>query len=366
MAQSGVAALTAIATPRVPDRDVTPGLGAITSLLYFSAGVTRRRGDILFRAAACTGALYEVELYLACGELPDLAAGLYHFNPGDLSLRRLREGDFRAAIAAASGRESAISHAPAIVIATGVYWRNAWKYQARAYRHLGWDNGTLTANLLAMAAALGLPSKLVCGFVDEEINRLLDVDASREVALSLLAVGRSQTEPPAPPPAPPLRLDAVPYSKPEVDYPAMRAMHEASSLETPEEAIAWRDEPTLPLDPLSDDAMPSDTIEEVVLRRGSSRRFTGAPIQGAELSTILERATRGIPADFPALNDIYLIVNAVDGLEPGAYFFDAGQRTLEVLELGDFRAQAAHLALDQQLAGDASAAIFFLPDLQRC
>ncbi len=365
MAQSGVAALSAIATPRVPDRDVTPGLGAITSLLYFSAGVTRRRGDILFRAAACTGALYEVELYLACGELPDLAAGLYHFNPGDLSLRRLREGDFRAAIAAASGREPAISRAPAIVIATGVYWRNAWKYQARTYRHLGWDNGTLTANLLAMAAALGLPSKLVCGFVDEEINRLLDVDARREVALSLLAVGRSQTEAPAPPPVPQLRLDTVPYSKHEVDYPAMRAMHEASLLETPEEVIAWRATQTLPLDPLSDDGMASDTIEEVVLRRGSSRRFTGAPIQRAELSTILDRATRGIPADFPALNDIYLIVNAVDGLEPGAYFFDAGQRTLEVLELGDFRAQAAHLALDQQLAGDASAAIFFLADLER-
>src|SRR5260221_8493732 len=249
MAQSGVAALSAIATPRVPDRDVTPGLGAITSLLYFSAGVTRRRGDILFRAAACTGALYEVELYLACGELPDLAAGLYHFNPGDLSLRRLREGDFRAAIAAASGREPAISRAPAIVIATGVYWRNAWKYQARTYRHLGWDNGTLTANLLAMAAALGLPSKLVCGFVDEEINRLLDVDARREVALSLLAVGRSQTEAPAPPPVPQLRLDTVPYSKHEVDYPAMRAMHEASLLQTPHEVTACRATQTLPLDP---------------------------------------------------------------------------------------------------------------------
>src|SRR5258708_29310833 len=53
MAQSGVAALSAIATPRVPDRDVTPGLGAITSLLYFSACVNLRRVDILFRAAAC-------------------------------------------------------------------------------------------------------------------------------------------------------------------------------------------------------------------------------------------------------------------------------------------------------------------------
>jgi len=81
MPQTGVAALSAIATPAVPVRDVTPDLRAITSLLYFSAGVTRRRGEFLFRAAACTGALYELELYLACGALPDLAAGLYHFNP---------------------------------------------------------------------------------------------------------------------------------------------------------------------------------------------------------------------------------------------------------------------------------------------
>src|SRR5438067_2029078 len=175
MPQTGVAALSAIATQTLPDRDATPGLRSIASLLYFSAGVTRQRGEILFRAAACTGALYEVELYLACGALSDLDAGLYHFNPGDFSLRRLREGDFRGVIAAAAGREPAIEHAPAIVIATGVYWRNAWKYQARTYRHFGWDNGTITANLLAMAAALGLPAKLVCGFVDDEINRLLSV-----------------------------------------------------------------------------------------------------------------------------------------------------------------------------------------------
>jgi SagB-type dehydrogenase family enzyme len=121
---------------------------------------------------------------------------------------------------------------------------------------------------------------------------------------------------------------------------------------------------------MSDAAMPLDAIEEVVLRRGSSRRFTGGSISFAELSTILDRATRGIPADFlsagaPQLNDIYLIVNAVDGLASGAYFFDVAGQRLKALELGDFRAQAAHLALDQQLAGDAAVAVFFLADLER-
>src|SRR5260370_36725395 len=41
--QTGVAALSAIATPCVPERNVTPSLATLASLLYFSAGDTRRR-----------------------------------------------------------------------------------------------------------------------------------------------------------------------------------------------------------------------------------------------------------------------------------------------------------------------------------
>jgi SagB-type dehydrogenase family enzyme len=363
--QTGVAALSAIAVPSVPERNVTPDLAALTSLLFFSAGITRRRqypgGEMLYRAAACTGALYEIELYLACGELPDLAAGLYHFNPGDLSLRRLREGDFRGVLAAAAGGDRAIEHAPAILVSTGTYWRNAWKYQARTYRHFGWDNGTMIANLLAMAAAQGLPAKLFCGFVDAPVNGLLDLDTQREVALTLLAVGHTEEKAPAPIAAPPLNLVTVPISKQEVDYPLMRAMHEASSLTAPpsvEHAFASSNK-------LKHIPQTTDTIEEVVLRRGSSRRFTGEPISLNALSSILERATCGIPADFPPMNEIYLIVNGVDVLSPGSYFYNSAEQRLEILEAGDFRARAAFLALEQQLAGDAAVAVFFLADLNR-
>jgi SagB-type dehydrogenase family enzyme len=364
--QTGVAALSAIAVSSVPERSVTPDLAALTSLLFFSAGIIRRRqypgGEMLYRAAACTGALYEIELYVACGELPDLAAGLYHFDPGDLSLRRLREGDFRGVLVEATGGDRVIEHAPAILISTGTYWRNAWKYQARTYRHFGWDNGTIIANLLAMAAAQGLPAKLFCGFVDAQVNGLLALDTQREVALTLLAVGHTEEKTPAPIAAAPLNLETVPVSKQEVDYPLMRAMHEASSLATappPPVGHALACSNTLKRIPQT------DTIEEVVLRRGSSRRFTGESITIDALSTILERSTCGIPADFPSMNEIYFIVNNVDGLQQGSYFYNAAERRLELLEAGDFRARAAFLALEQQLAGDAAVAVFFLADLKR-
>src|SRR6184192_2806676 len=191
--QTGVAALSAIAESIHLEAKVVPDLEALAQLLYLTAGITRHRkypgGDIYFRAAACTGALYEVEVYVVCGNLIDLEAGVYHFAPAEFALRRLRDGDYRSVLSEATGRETTIVHAPLTIICTCTYWRNAWKYQARTYRHFGWDNGTLLANLLAVATALGMPARLICGFLDADVNRLLDVDPEREVAYSLVALG---------------------------------------------------------------------------------------------------------------------------------------------------------------------------------
>jgi len=65
------------------------------------------------------------------------------------------------------------------------------------------------------------------------------------------------------------------------------------------------------------------------------------------------------------LNDLYMIVHAVQGLKPGAYFFRREQNTMELLKEGEFRAEAHHLGLEQELPGDACVDIFFLADLNR-
>ncbi|MFI5107300.1 MAG: SagB/ThcOx family dehydrogenase [Terriglobales bacterium] len=384
---TGLAALSAISTmPGEPESAAVPDMTTLALLLHFSAGVTKEKrlsGEtFFFRAAACTGALYEFELYLVCGDLPGLDAGVYHFGVKDFSLRRLRQGDWRGVLADATGGEPAIVRAPLTIVCAGTYWRNAWKYQARTYRHFGWDNGTIVANLLAMCAALRLPAGVVMGFVDEEVNRLLDLDSQREVTFSMVAVGQTLAEPPAPPgEVGPLGLETVPLSRKEVDYPAIREMHAASSLTSVEDVRAWRGKtPAKPvpaaggrvirLAPLSDLEIRLDNIEQVILRRGSTRQFAREPITLEQLSTLLNRATRGVPADYldPAgaqLNDMYLIVNAVEGLSAGAYFFRREEGSLELLKEGDFREHATYLGLEQELPGDASVAVFFLADLRR-
>jgi SagB-type dehydrogenase family enzyme len=383
--QTGVVALSAIAESIHPKASAVPDLEALAQLLYLTAGITRHRkypgGDIYFRAAACTGALYEVEVYVVCGNLADLEAGVYHFAPAEFVLRRLRAGDYRSVLSEATGGETAIVHAPLTIICTCTYWRNAWKYQARTYRHFGWDNGTLLANLLAVATALGMPAKVICGFVDADVNRLLDVDPEREVAFSLVALGHiSDLAQQLPSKLSTLHLETIPLSRNETHYPAMREIHAASSLHSAEEVEIWRGHaplaklppptgPIVQLHPYSDAEMPRDPIEQVILRRGSARKFAQIPIELPQLSTILDRATRGIPADFldppgTQLNGLYLIVNAVEGLDPGAYVFHRDLHALERLKGGNFRAQAGHLGLDQQLPAEAAADIFFLADLE--
>jgi SagB-type dehydrogenase family enzyme len=386
--QTGVAALSAIAQP-LPPRcgEVAPDLQDLARILYFSAGITKQRkhsgGEIYFRAAACTGALYEIELYVVTGDLKGLDAGVYHFNPADVSLRLLRKGDFRGNLARATALRPTVARAPATILCTGTYWRNAWKYGARTYRHFGWDHGTLLANMLVVSAASGLPAEIVLGFVDAQVNHLLDLDTRREVSWCLVPIGRtSESSLPDPRDTLAIDLETIPLSKHEIEYPAMLEMHDASSLESEEEVAHWCGKQPVSasyataseavwLKPLPEQEEPKDTVEQVILRRGSSRKFDATKsITLAELSTILDSATRGTPADFlespgAQLNDIYLIISAVQGLRPGAYFFRRQQNALELLKEGEFRAEAYHLGLDQQLPADACVDVFFLADLNR-
>ena len=88
-----------------------------------------------------------------------------------------------------------------------------------------------------------------------------------------------------------------------------------------------------------------------------------------QLSTLLDRATRGMDADFrcpegPRLTDLYLIVHAVDELPSGAYVWRREQHALELLQEGNFRREAGYLGLGQELPADASANLFFLANLR--
>ncbi len=361
-----------------------PTLDELAYVLYYAAGVTRRRiypghGEVCFRSAACTGALYHIDLYVAVADLPGLAAGLYHFDPIGFALRQLRLGDYRRVLAQASGNEPVLQKAPVIIVGADTFWRNTWKYRARAYRHSFWDSGTILANLLAAATALGRTARLITGFTDIHVNALLGLDTAREVTLFLVGLGHG-----APlsdvRPVEPLQLEVVPLSREESAYPAIGILHTASTLQRPDDVVSWRmttppvplpvtTQTVFPLRPDAPEELPQAGLENAVRRRGSSRQFAHRELSFAHLSNVLVYATQHILADFLSapdcrLNDLYLIVHAVADLPPGTYVYRPQEEALERLAEGDFRHEAGMLALGQELAADASVNIYFLCDLE--
>jgi SagB-type dehydrogenase family enzyme len=309
-----------------------------------------------------------VEIYLVCGELEGLEAGVYQYLPEGDALVLLREGDHRPSLARACALEPAIARAPGVLALTGIPWRTAWKYSERGYRHLFWDAGMILANLLALAASVRTSVRVVLGFADRELERLLRLDSRREFPLCLLPLGTSDREvDPAPEPPEDIELQTPPLSRTEYAFEAIIAANDAGRLESPAKVERWRGRAVAiqwAADP-PDAAPVQDPIEDVIRRRGSARRFGPAPMPREVLVDVLRRAARGVPTDYAPdgshLIEPYLIVNRVEGLDPGAYVWRTGE--LRPLREGDIRAEAGFLCLDQPLGGASSVTMFLMADL---
>ena len=363
-----------------------PDLSTLAQLLYFAAGVIRTgvfrsAGEVHFRAAASAGGLYPVETYLACRDLPGLAAGLYHFSPADFALTQLRAGDVRAALTAAAGDYPPLAAAPVTLIFSTVFWRSSWKYRGRAYRYCLWDNGTVAANLLATAAAAGWPAQVVNAFVDDQVNALLGIDGAAEAATCLIPIGVDDSPvaiPAAAAALPPVGGTSVISAPGEIDYPEIGQIHAATRLNDAGEVAAGRGglafpppaipEPFYPLP--ARDTVASTSLGQTIKERGSTRRFERTALTPEQLAAILAYAAGGMAADFlgesgGSLLNLYLIVNAVDGIPGGAYYYSSRPPGLALLKEGQFRQEAGHLGFEQALPADAAAVAFLMADLDR-
>src|SRR2546428_3127243 len=353
----------------------------LAQLLFVFSGNGRKMlvGNQFYymRAASATGALYPIELYVISGRIPGLEAGVYHFNPLHFSLVKLREGDYRSELDDAGSPDSLSS--PFTLAFTSLAWRNAWKYEARSYRHWFWDSGVIVANLLATSNSAGLATKVALGFVDSDVDQLLRLETRKEATVALAVVGAEHAEraPRMQQPITSLSLGINPLSQEEVDYSTIWETNEAAQLESKSETDSWRRRrrlskrtippvaPTFPLGKLEEDSSPS--LDEVILLRGSTRKFARKPVSFDHLSTIIQASATKIPADFlpenETLIDFYFIDNEVQGLPPGSYFYNVDTNSVEQLKVLRNRSMSGYLCLGQQLFSDASVVFFLMTEL---
>lgn len=358
-------AATVLSQGRGPG-DVRVDAAVLAKLLFCAAGVTRQLHGIAMRAAPSAGALYPIEVYLACGPLEGLESGVYHFDPEHFGLHRLRSGDFRAHLAEAVHPD--LASLPASLVLTGIPWRTAWKYRERGFRHLFWDGGTLLANLMAAADASGVTARAVTAFVDGLLAALLglgEAGTPEEFPLAVVPLGTPEgAGPPRRGVVTPLGLEVEPLSPRPISYPLITAAQRAGELHNLDQVRRWRERARalrgLPASVHVAPTAPGPGLEEVVLRRGSTRRFRPDPVPASALLWAMAAATRPVAGDFVApghtLLQHDLIVHAVEGVDPGSYRWTPA--ALQPLARGDFRPQARVLCLDQPLGGDGAYTVF--------
>ena len=385
----------------------------LAEILFFSAGITREMkypyGNYYMRAASATGALYPIELYVVCDDISsDLEAGVYHFSPADFSLTQIRKGTYKRYLAAAANNHD-IANSAITVVFTSFAWRNAWKYQARSYRHWFWDSGVIAANLLATTYAMRLPTRIITGFLDDNVNKLLCLDDQREAAIAMAAIGAGSSKDTIAPSQQENEVDRISFlripkiralsKRGEINYPEIWELNQASKLTSKQEIEGWisnahrhhqllsaashrsqdrgtgSDNIIITPNELEEGIKNSRSLKETILWRGSSRRFARSNISLTTLKTILYNSSRGVPMDIfrdgNSLLGIYFIANGVDDLTPGAYFYNrngsvtSSNTSIEkIKEIASSRNISGYLCLGQSLFRDASVVFFLMTDLQ--
>jgi SagB-type dehydrogenase family enzyme len=329
-----------------PERWDAAGIGR---LLFLSGGVVRYldtpHGPLWFRAAGSAGNLSPLELYVVTGDLPGVEAGVYHYEPVEHGLVRLR---------------GAPADTPPALVITGVPWRTTWKYRERGFRHLWWDAGTMLAQTLLVA---GMDVSLELGFVDADVAALVGAEMPHELPLAVVGL-TGPASLPEPEPVPAGHLADEPF-----EFPLVTAAFRAGELGAAGEVEAWRAAAAAfdDWEPPGSSWFTFPSLDASIRKRGSSRQFDPSRPGSRELlESGLGWAAGEVPGvDFVApgasLLEHFVIAHATEGMAPGAYRF--AFEGPESIRPGDLRANARHLTLDQSIGGDGAYTVFHVAHL---
>ena len=178
----------------------------LATLLRSAAGITGRASAPLasggavpmnFRAVPSGGGLYPIELYFIASHVDGLDHGVYRYRP--LGHELVREGDEAQATAAVAACTLTDEPTPApdardgagLVVLVARPWRAMRKYGDRGLRFALHEAGGTSQHIHLAAVALGLGSRDLGGFVDEELNEVLRLDGRYAAAVHTIVVGRT-------------------------------------------------------------------------------------------------------------------------------------------------------------------------------
>jgi SagB-type dehydrogenase family enzyme len=167
-------------------RDQALNQDQLGQLLWAAQGVTSADGR---RAVPSAGALYPLDLYVVCGMVTSLAAGVYRYVPGGHALRLLAPGKQHEELVDAMHGQEWIATAPVVVCIAAVFERTTMKYGIRGRGYVYLEAGHAAEALMLQAVALDLATTMVGAFSDNDVKRVFHLSGDA-TPLCLIPIGR--------------------------------------------------------------------------------------------------------------------------------------------------------------------------------
>jgi SagB-type dehydrogenase family enzyme len=173
-----------------PDVSRPLRLTQLSALLDAAYRARVRRDSGPRRLVPSGGALYPLEVYVLALDVAGVAPVAAHYDPFRHRVELLRPLE-RADVAAAVVDATVVSHAAAVVVVTGMFWRSRFKYGVRGYRFALLEAGHVVQNLVLAAAALRVAALPLGGFYDRRVDALVGADGLDEAAVYAVVLGGS-------------------------------------------------------------------------------------------------------------------------------------------------------------------------------
>jgi SagB-type dehydrogenase family enzyme len=343
----------------------------LSSLLHYSYGVTGRHAEgsgFLFRAAASSGALYPIDLFVLAPGVGTLGNAIHYYDPHRHALTAVTAGD-AGELERGLPPDSTARSASLLLVLGATFDRTRVKYGTRSYRYVGLDAGHLAENTLRAGSALGLHCRLEPLFDDQALARAVGLTDDGEGVVLVIAcdtggAGRSPRPARARNQTVAHSLVELPEHADEVEL--TRLSHRLTSFRLtaagPVRRAPPAAKPAATGGTLELTASPPPELDlfEVIARRRSVRDYASSPLALHDLAAILERAhAAGGALGRERLIDLYVFARRVEGVAAGVYLYDEQRGTLVSIRAGSVSAKLESAGLGQELLGNAGAVIAF-------
>ena len=170
-------------------------LDQVSQILWAAYGINEPRSNPAFlrgglRTAPSAGALYPLDIYLVCGNVEGLQAGIYKYIAEVHGLELVSEGDVRKDLAKAALDQDFLEVAPISIVYVAIFNRTTQKYGKRGReRYVCMDIGHSAQNVYLQTYTLNLGTCAIGAFTDKMVSMVMLL-TDREEPLYIMPIGK--------------------------------------------------------------------------------------------------------------------------------------------------------------------------------